>query len=299
MLDDIKFVIPFEKEINFSTIESGKSIILNNIEYFPFYNAKYGFVSYYQSKVENLIIKLTSDKITVTNSWHKFYKGNNYSDYSLKEIYKTYCRLSDLIGFNILDADVKKVSYGLVIETEPKKNYSSWFYYKNSKPAPMMKGAREYGKKFLKTDFNIKGYDKSYEVKSHYGIKLESELFRVEIEVINMKHLNKRKSPLHIYKVKDLLDYEKLQHLMNDLISKYEAIEKDFIYDIENMKKKDIEVLSMLRFEPVRDFLKKNKNKTYKRYKKRITDLQSKIINSVHSLTNKLLIKKATNLLNS
>ena len=296
-MDDIKFVIPFEEEIDMSNVNFGEKIDLRGVTYSP--EIRDGKFRYYRVKMDNMIFTLFPDRLVVNNSWHKFYKGNNYSDYTLEDIEKTIYKISNLIGFDILDADVKKVTYGIVIETDAKTNYSSWLNYKSTEPAPMIKVAKVYGRKFYLTDFNIKGYDKTYEVRANQGLKLEKKLYRVEVEVKNMKHLNKRANPLHIYKVRDLIDYEKVQMLMDDLITKHDTINKDNVYDFDKMSNKDSEALSKLRFGQYKDYLRKKKNKTFKRYKRRVSDINSNIENSIHTQTKRLIIEKISNLINS
>ena len=244
-------------------------------------------------------MRLKNDSLTIVNSIHKYFKGNNYTDYSLSEIEQTFIELSDEIGLDILNAKIKKIAYGLVIKTNAKKNYDSWLYHKSTKPSPMTKRGRVYGAKFHKTDYNIKGYDKSLESKLHYQVKIDFDLFRFEVEVINMKNLWKRKNPIRIYTVKDLFSYEVVQYLMDDLLDKYNTIEKSPLYDFSKLNKQDRLIVSMLSFDQARGFLQKKEKHNYKRYYSR-----KKMINKEQNLdyakvTELLLLNKATELLNS
>lgn len=298
MIDDIKLDISLEisEELN---VFISRVYDLNGIMFYPVLNTKTGQVKYWESSYENLKLRLTNDSLVVLNSWHKFFKGNNYTDYPLSQIIETYKDISEILDIDILNAKVKKITYGLVVNTPAEINYNNWMYYKSKPPTPMLKGGRKYGAKFYFTDFNIKGYDKKMELKLHNGIVVEQDMFRVEVEVKYMKHLLKRKHPINIYTVADVLDYENIQYLMNDLLDKYNTIEKSPLYDFSKLNKQDRLIVSMLSFDQARDFLQKKEKHNYKRYYSR-----KKMINKEQNLdyakvTELLLLNKATELLNS
>ena len=298
MLDDIKIEIPLElsEELN---VFVRKEYDFNGMIFYPFVNNKTGQVKYWESTYENLKLRLTNNSLVVLNSWHKFFRGNNYSDYSLNHIIETYRDISNILGIDILNAEVKKITYGLVVDTPAEINYNNWSYYKSKPPAPMLKGSKKYGVKFFFTDFNLKGYDKKIEVKLHNGIVIEKEMFRIEVEVKYMKHLRIRKSPINIYSVADMLDYENIQYLMNDLMNKYNTIEKIPYYDFSLLDKNDRLVVSMLNFNKSRSFLKKEENHTYKRYLSKMKLINKNSNLDYADITESLLMEKATQLLNS
>ena len=299
MLDDITFVISNELTKDLDMSGSAKPVEFNNIIYYPKKSNNNEYVIYYQAKVKNLIVRMNNDTITIINSFHKFFKGNNYTDYSLNQIEATCVDVCNAIGVDILNAKIKKIAYGLVIKTNAKKNYDSWLYHKSTKPSLMTNRGRVYGAKFHKTDFNIKGYDKSLESKLHDQVKIDFDLFRFEVEVINMKNLWKRKNPIRIYTVKDLFSYEVVQYLMEDLINKYEEIEKELIYDYSLLNKEQRSVLSIMKNNSLRSFLRKSENKTYKRYKTKLKLIERLLDEEYHHTTFRLLNDKATQLLNS
>ena len=117
--------------------------------------------------------------------------------------------------------------------------------------------------------------------------------------MINMKNLWKRKNPIRIYTVKDLFSYEVVQYLMEDLINKYEEIEKEFIYDYSLLNKEQRSVLSIMKNNSLRSFLRKSENKTYKRYKTKLKLIEELSDEECHRTTLRLLNDKATQLLNS
>ena len=299
MIDDVKIEIPLELTEELDMSYSAKPIEFNDVIFSPKKYNNDEYVIYYQAKVNNLIFRINNDNLTIINSFHKFFKGNNYTDYSLNQIEATYVDVCNAIDVDILNAKIKKIAYGLVIKTNAKKNYDSWLYHKSTKPSLMTKRGKQYGVKFYKTDYNIKGYDKSLESKLNNQVKIDLDLFRFEVEVINMKNLWKRKNPIRIYTVKDLFSYEVVQYLMGDLINKYEEIEKEHIYDYSLLKKEGRSVLSMMKNHPLRSYLRKSENKTYKRYKTKLKLIERLSDEQYHHTTLRLLNDKATQLLNS
>jgi hypothetical protein len=298
-MDDITAVIPLELSEELDMSMSAKSIDFNGITFYPKPNRTNEYIIYYVATLRNLSLRLKNDSLTIVNSIHKYFKGNNYTDYSQSEIEQTFIELSDEIGLDILDAEIKKISYGLVIITPAKLNYSALSYHKQTRPVPMLNIARQYGVKYFKTDYNLKAYDKAYEVRVHNGLKSEVDMYRVEVEVKNMKNLHKRKNPIKIYTVKDLFSYEVVQYLMEDLINKYEEIEKEPIYDYSLLSDMQMKVLGIMKTHKLRDFYKKHKNKSYKRFRKVLKEVEILSDTECHQTTISLLYSKATQLLNS
>ena len=66
----------------------------------------------------------------------------------------------------------------------------------------MLGANKQYSKKFYLSDYNVKGYDKTFEVKTHNRIKLGKPIFRFEPEIYT-HNLNKRKNPFNMHTVKN------------------------------------------------------------------------------------------------
>ena len=299
MLDDVKIVFPLEEPIEICRRNKVKPLQFNNIEFYPKYNTKTGYVKYYDTLLDNLWLKISEDKLTINNSWHKYSKGNNFTDYSITDIQETYSKLSNSLNIDIINSEVKKIAYGCVINTPSEINYNNWKFYKTIEPSPMKKNSKKYGAKFDLTDYSIKGYDKSAEVWMHNKIKTEEELFRFEVEVKNMKYLKKRKHPINIHTVRDMLKYENLQLLMSDMLQKYNAIEKVPFCDFSGLTKEERSVFSMMQYSPLREYLRKKENKTYKRYKSKLKTVERRSEMQYHYNTKHLLTEKAIQLLNT
>lgn len=80
--------------VDFVDIEAPFSYEISSELYEPFYwkelyftpKFKKGFLNGFESDFKGLKIILYEDKIRITNSLHKFYKGNNHSDFTFSEL---------------------------------------------------------------------------------------------------------------------------------------------------------------------------------------------------------------------
>ena len=79
----------------------------------------------------------------------------------------------------------------------------------------MRNSTRIYGAHFKGTNYNIKGYDKTYQTKAESNTKLSESLIRFELEA-NSRYFNNRKHPIGIYTVADLVNKSKFDALADD-----------------------------------------------------------------------------------
>ena len=171
------------------------------------------------------------------------------------------------------EAKVKRIAYGVVINENPYENYPNWIYYKTKTPLPMYHNGKVYGAFFQFTDFKFKGYDKTFEVWKHGGKRIAENYFRIETETNNMRHLRNRKEPININTPKDIFNFEILQQLGDDLLTKYRTIEKRPVMNFKKLTTHQLGIISSMQLEPIREHLRKHRPKTYKRYKKQFREL--------------------------
>ena len=77
MVDDVKIEIPLELTEELDMSGSAKSVEFNDVIFSPKKYSNDEYVIYYQAKVNNLIFRINNDTLTIINSFHKFFKGNN------------------------------------------------------------------------------------------------------------------------------------------------------------------------------------------------------------------------------
>lgn len=296
MIDELNTIIQIKQPLEVLQ-QSIEPFMVNDIKFFPQWHPN-GFITY-NGMIDNLKLNIFNDSLSIKNSWHKFYKGNNYSDYSFTDIKRTYDKLETKLGLSISDAEIKRIGYGCVIKTNPHKVFKSWKYLRNTESKPMYKNGTQYGSFFPFTDYKIKGYDKTFEVWKHNNIRIEPDYFRFEKEVKYMRHLHNRKQPIGIYKTKDLFNKDILIQLSQDLITNYRLIEKTPQMNLKGLNPKQLRVLAVMENNTLRNELKANHNKTYKRDKELYKNLFKGELNTFNDEVETLITDKLNILLNS
>ncbi|WP_147679172.1 hypothetical protein [Algibacter pacificus] len=250
------------------------SFIWRGLKWCPTYNDKTKKVNGYKTSVNNLDLRLKGRTIKCNNSLNKWYKGNNYELFTYSEVVEALSELNSILPFNVYEAKIHYLAVGLIIEEEAKPILDPWLSLNGKQPIPMLGANKQYGKKFYLTDYNVKGYDKTFEVKTHDRINLNKHLFRFELEIYT-RNLNNRKNPIGIYTVKDLIDKAKYQMLADELLSKYDKIEKQQSMPLSQLTNKEKEVLALFQNQEILQQYKidhsetfSNRRKVYNKLKK-------------------------------
>jgi hypothetical protein len=227
-----------------------ESFIWKGIKWCPTYNDKTQKVNGYKTSVDNLDLRLKGSTIFCNNSLQKWYMGNNYEPFAYSQVVRALKKLDSILPFNVYNANIHYLAVGTIIEEEAKPILDPWLSLNGKQPIPMLGANKQYGKKFYLSDYNVKGYDKTFEAKTHERIKLSKLLFRFELEIYT-RNLNKRKNPIGIYTVRDLIDKEKYQMLADELMSKYEKIEKQQSIPLSQLNNKEKEVLALFQNQEI------------------------------------------------
>jgi len=143
-----------------------------------------GRVTKYYGNLKNLLIEIVYDKMYIKNSWHKYYHGNNYGDYTYREIKETIQLLTDRFGQRFLNAKIKKMAVGCNLPMDAGDVFPKCIALGPDMFQDMKFGNkhRTYGKYIKKTHSKFKVYDKQWEVKEHDRHKTGPTL-RVELEM--------------------------------------------------------------------------------------------------------------------
>jgi len=177
----------------------------------------------------------------------------------------------------VYNSTIHYVAVGTVIEEEAKPILNPWLSLNGKQPIPMLGANKQYGKKFYLTDYTVKGYDKTFEVKTHERIKIGKSIFRFELEIYT-RNLNKRKNSIGIYTVKDLIDKAKYQMLADELLSKYDKIEKQQSIPLSELNNKEKEVLALFQNQEILQQYKIDHSETY--------DNRREVYNRIKKLSN-------------
>ena len=254
-----------------------ESFIWKGIKWCPTYNDKTQKVNGYKTSVDNLDLRLKGSTIFCNNSLQKWYMGNNYEPFAYSQVVKALKKLDSILPFNVYNANIHYLAVGTIIEEEAKPILDPWLSLNGKPPIPMLGANMQYGKKFYLSDYNVKGYDKTFEAKTHDRVKLNKQLFRFELEIYT-RNLNKRKNPIGIYTVKDLVDKKKYQMLADELLSKYESIEKKQSIPLSKLNNKEKETLALFQNQEI---LKQYKIDHFETFRSRRT-----VYNKIKKLSN-------------
>jgi hypothetical protein len=269
----------------------------NGLKYVPKYN-QWGDVTRYESNLRNLKILMYCDRIILINSIHKFFLGNNYSDFNLSKMESSIHAICCHTGINWWDADVKRIEYGCNVNTSSSQVVKNLLAHKGKDFMPMLHKGQQYGSKCEFDQYQIKAYDKCFEVLKHENIKLDEKLLRFEIPVINMKYLHQRKEQVPLFKMRDLIKPECIQHLANDIIEKFRNISKKPLVPLEELSVSQQKVLAVMLLPDIKENIKKNHKDTFKRDQRIFREISQKCKEESYTEIETLLKEKCIELIN-
>lgn len=226
MIDFIKIVAPINSIKNFGDT---KQFEWNSIIFSPKFRKNYliGFEGDY----EGLRVVIYNNQIEVCNSLHKFYKGNNYSDFhysEIKEAINMLCNKFDIVAENW---EIKKLEFGFnIITSKTASQYlRNFLEYKGREFEKMRDNQIVYGKKCFMSEYALKVYDKQTQTKIKDKILIPENILRVEL-----CYNQKRKLPKSIHNLSDLLDKERIKELYKEFKEAFEKVIYDVEYDFAN-----------------------------------------------------------------
>lgn len=202
-------------------------------------NGNETFVKNYFADIKGLKVVLEDDKLFINNSLHKFFKGDNYSDFSRSELIQSIDLLSDNLGVCDKSIIPNFLEFGINTSFSDVTSYLySMALYKGKNFYPMKKKSVEYGRKVEMCEVYAKAYDKSKEFLLHNKIPCPiNDLLRVEIGLKGKRQLS------FIPSLADLKKEETLRILQQKLLYYFEHIEFDEYYNLEGISYRDLELL--------------------------------------------------------
>tara|TARA_R110001583_G_scaffold145679_1_gene297670 strand:+ start:3891 stop:4790 length:900 start_codon:yes stop_codon:yes gene_type:complete len=242
LYDTIKIVKYLDKLPVEALTRVRDTFIWKNCLWKPRFN-NFNEVVCYTADLKNLKLRLRGDELTITNSLQKFYMGNNYEPFTYLQAVEAVNTLNTCFGNVLLNAEVKRLAIGTVIYDVPENTFQKWQEYKTIQPQFMCNGTKVYGVHFKATNYKIKGYDKTYQVKQEARIDITENVIRFEIEA-NSRFINQGKDSVGIYKLSDLTDFSKFQKLGNQLLSVYGKIKKRKHIAFESLTPEQIKLIA-------------------------------------------------------
>lgn len=275
MYDTTKIVKLIDKLPKEAITRAKEPFHWNNCLWLPRFN-KYGEVTTYESSIVNLKLWLRGSELTICNSLQKFYMQNNYNAFSFCQVKEAISMLNDYFDFDLYDAEVKKTAVGVVIGEQEDNTFRNWLEYKGNKPILMRNSTKVYGAHFKGTNYNIKGYDKTYQTKTESNTTLSKNLIRFELEA-NSRHFNNRKNAIGIYTVADLVNKSKFDAFADELLNVYDTIKKQPIINYQKLKPKEILLLGAMKDKDSFNGLKKYHKHSFKLLRKDYSKLLGSI----------------------
>jgi len=234
---------------------------------------------YYKSTFKNLNLRIIGNQLYITNSLHKSYHGNNYKPFTYNQVCNAIRFLDSQLPIKLYDAKVLKLSIGVVINENAQNIFSEWLYYLGKPYLPMKNRNKTYGANFFLTDYYIKGYDKTYQVKQESKVNLNTNYFRFEMEG-KTKIFNNKTNNVGINTVSDLVNKEKYNRLGEILLEKYIKIEKLPKLDFTKLTLKQKRLIASMRNYEIKESIRKQHKDTYKKDRKEYNHLIENLDNS-------------------
>lgn len=236
-----------------------------------------GRVTKYYGELKNLMIEIVYDRMFIKNSWHKYYHGNNYGDYTYGEIKETIQQLKEKFGPDFLNAKIIKMAVGCNLPMDAGDIFPKCVALGPDIFQDMKFGNKHktYGKYIKKTHSKFKIYDKQWEIKEHDRHKIHPAI-RIELEM-NMKSVQKRVVlPNQIFIIHDLLDLEKFCFVIHEILLLIPKIAFDSDLPIEKVENfKDVEIIVFMQNPKLRQQVKKKANpKTFRQWSNRYEELK-------------------------
>ena len=231
MIDFIVIVAPIKPFYHFNKLEPFE---WNGLKFYPKF--KKGFLKGFESDYKDLKVSLFYDKIQLSNSLHKFYKDNNYSDFTHSELIKAIEKICQMFEIDAKYWEIKRMEFGFNILTiKPAKEYLTLFSeYKEREFEKMKHKQMDYGRKCFMYEYALKIYDKYFQCKENDKVEISDKMLRVEF-----CYNRKRKLPKQIKTLSDLMDREKFKELFKDLNDAFTKVTYNDEVDLSNSTNKE------------------------------------------------------------
>ena len=250
-----------------------EDFLWNGIIFSPTYTPK-GFIRSYSGHLENLFLTFNKNGLYLGNSWHKYYHGNNYNNYTYPAIVATYTALNERFNGLIETARIKRIDYGINLTADPAQVYGNWAYFRTKKPLSMSYKGKIYGKKFFGTEYNFKGYDKTAQIKYQTCVTLPYQITRIEKTVFKIRNLNRRKREIiPIFTGIDLTNRDIIRQLAQDFLKTYQNIEKMGNINLFGLTATEKKIIAAMQNPTVREAMKKENYETYRKDWKTYKDI--------------------------
>ncbi len=272
MIDNVKSAA---KQIGLFPSEEVKPdfIFIKQLKFMGIRSLKNFEIVKYQCQYKNLLLTLNERELIVTNSLHKLIKGNNYSDFRFNELISAVNEIEKITGIPASEFKIRKLEFAvnITVPIQATDYLSKFSDYKGREFDKMRDNKLWYGIKYIFTEYSLKIYDKSKQVKIADRIDINQNILRFEVVY------NCQRKLTAIDNLSDLKDVKKISVLFNQFISMIKRINCIGNEDFTNFKNSDRERYFAGKNPEYWKSLKSHNINTYKTNKKRFIEIQNKV----------------------
>lgn len=264
MIDNVTLVKECRPPLKFFKTK-WKPVEYNGVLFYPKY--KNGDLIRFDGKLRNLLLCYYPEKVYLMNSLHKYWHGNNYGDFYLAEVKDAIQCINDQTSINWNDAITKKIEYGCNLPNiNTQATVGSMLSYKGKGFLPTSKNGIKYGTYCGFDDYDLKGYDKKFEVGKTDKITLRNPVFRWEISIKKMRAIkNIVPDPLT---VGELLTTKTMDALAGDAVNKYNKTARMQTFHLHKLTAHEKLVLAAMLNDYIRSDIKMHHKEAYKKYQR-------------------------------
>ncbi len=272
MIDNIRSAA---KQVGLFPMEKNKPEFLNIglLKFILVKSLKNFEIVKYQCAYKNLLLTLNEKELIVTNSLHKLMKGNNYSDFRFSELISAVNEIENITGISASEFKIRKLEFAIniTVPIQAADYLTKFSDYKGREFDKMRNNHLWYGIKYIFTEYSLKIYDKSKQVKIADRIDINQNILRFEVVY------NCQRKLTAIDNLSDLKDLKKSNLLFNQFILMIKKISCFGNEDFSNLKNSERERYFAAKIPEYWKSLKSHNINTYKTNKKRFIEIQNKV----------------------
>lgn len=243
-----------------------ETFLYRGLRFVPTFSRELDGVKQFDAYINNLLVRIKpyKNEYLIQNSLHKYYHGSNSGDYTLSQVEETLEQLSEILGERVREGRIRKLEAGLNITLDDADAPClSLERLRSNTFQPMQQRGKVYGAKCYFSQYAVKGYNKTKEVKLHNKTTLNNNVFRWEVSYTHMASLHNLKVPVPVEKAGDLVNLEKVQYLFNDVLTKYRDTQKRVVPSVAGLELPTLTALARMQDPTIREAVKAGNRHTY------------------------------------
>lgn len=226
----------------------------------------------YKADLESLRVSLSNGYnghcLSIKNSWHAWHQGNNAGRFTFKNVRDALIELDDRLGISCKQMEVNKLAWGINMIDEK----SIWRKAKSHRGKDMIpmvdfRNGKEYGRRLIRSEYNVKFYDKTYQTKRKNRIEIGAPITRIEVEGKSKRFI---RNALSVFTTNDITT--KSEIIKTNLMQTVQDIEFDQ-WDLSRLSTSEMKLVSVMSNSTYREAYKRNSPNSYRKDRLRYRNL--------------------------